>query len=97
MACVMGTFFFCFIWGKTPAPPLNDSSGRSDFLFLDLVAYPPPPPTAGVPLPSLLPCVHSSARDISFSFPIRMPGTHATLIDGELRLFSLVNYAEIFN
>ena len=59
--------------------------------------FPPPPPTAGVPLPSLLPCVHSFAPDISFSFPVRMPATHATLIDGELWLFSLVNYAEIFN
>ena len=37
-----------------------------------------------VPLPSLLPCAHSSAPDIFFSFPIQMPLTHTTLINGEL-------------
>ena len=73
--------------GKIPVPPLNDSPGKSDFLFLDLVAYPPPTPPAidvGVPFPSLLPCAHFSAPDFSISFPIRMPATKATLIDGEL-------------
>ena len=44
----------------------------------------PPAINVSVPLPSLLPCAHSSAPDISFSFPIQMPPTHATLIDGEL-------------
>ena len=65
--------------------------------YIFLLTPPPPPLTAGVPLPSLLACVHSSAPNISFSFPTRMPATHATLIDGELRLFSLINYAEMFN
>ena len=58
------------------------------FLFLDLVAPPPHPPAkdVGVPLPSLLPCVHFSTPDFSISFPIRMPATQATctLIDDEL-------------
>ena len=74
---------------KILAPSLNDSPERSDFLFLDLVAPPPPTPAAidvGVPLPSLLPCAHFSAPDFSIFFPIRMPATQATctLIDGEL-------------
>ena len=65
---------------------LNDSPASSDFLFPELVAYPPPPPAidVGVPLPSLLLWEHSSMPDLFFSFPIRMPATHTTLIDDEL-------------
>ena len=41
--CIVLLFSHKSSQGKIQAPPLNDSPGKSDFLFLDLVAYPPPP------------------------------------------------------
>ena len=41
--CIVLLFSHESSQGKIQAPPLNDSPGKSDFLFLDLVAYPPPP------------------------------------------------------
>ena len=65
----LGYIFLLFpgesIWGKILAAPFNDSPGRSDFLFPQYLGAYLPPPTldVSVPLPSLLPCAHSSTPE----------------------------------